>query len=1136
MNKATCKTLLLAFFALSISIGVAQKAYTPYDDFPGMIKTYKPAYQAAYPDWGKKLYQYPVNYFEVVDLYEQSQEKNYKALVRYYKLWKRNIASYVKDDGSIYLPDMEVYYKRQHQLQLDAKNISIDSKSESDWTFLGPKETFWLNESGSSTPPLSCPWQVNVYSFDVSLSEPLILYGGTETGYVNKTIDNGETWQQLGVNYVFGGGVTATVIHPTNSDIVYVSAGNQIHKTIDGGLSWSPLLDAGSQFHADRLIIDPQNPDKLVAAASNGIQISEDAGESWQRNWTTSTWDVAIQAGNSSRIFGITKTGGQFAIVESYDGGASFEIDANFPTDINEVSGGLLAISPADPNMLLAVMLSSDNTPYLYKKNINLESWSLLAEGNSSQFPMNNGQGYFDLVLEISPIDADLIFAGTTTLFKTSDAGASFHAIGGYTGNFSIHPDIQDMKLLPDGNTWVATDGGMTFTNDNFTSTNNYFSRTNGIVGSDMWGFHQGWNEDIVVGGRYHNGNTAIADFYGEKALRMGGAESPTGWMLQGKSRHAAFNDLGNGWILPQTAEGQPEGRFIFSKYPNMDEYGGRRGNMVFHPNYYGHIILGEGDAIWKSIDLGVSYDMLHDFGQRVRYLQMSIHNPEVLYADVVNRGLYRSEDGGLTWELKSSLCSNEYGGSYWKGKLFFALSPTDENHIYACLQNGTWTSDIGEIYYSTDGGDTWDDITYGLTEYTKNIVVQPDAEGNDLVYLFTNSRNGEASKVYVLGENDENWELFNNNYPAGFTANMAIPFFRDSKLRVGGSAGVWESPMAEEVFTPIVNPWIEKAFFDCMEDTLFFEDHSIVNHQGVSWHWEIDPEPIYMEDANIRNPKVVLGNPGDYDVSLTLSIDGNEYSKEIQNMVSTTTCPSIYDCDNPAELPKNIWELVYVDSEEVNYPGLAIMSFDDDFSSIWHTRWSTGNDPYPHEIQIDMGEIYSISKFVYYTRQDGQNGRIKEYELYISEDLSDWGEAVSIGEFVNTAAPQTIVFDEAIKGQYFRLLALSEVNGNDWASAAEFDMVGCIYGVGLEESKKELTPINAFPVPSSGFVSISLPTTQKLNYTIYSSSGRQVQNGLIPNDLQSYTFDISNLTSGIYMISLQSESGTIYRVKIIKE
>ena len=56
-----------------------------------------------------------------------------------------------------------------------------------------------------------------------------------------------------------------------------------------------------------------------------------------------------------------------------------------------------------------------------------------------------------------------------------------------------------------------------------------------------MWGFDQGWNEDVIVGGRYHNGNTAIADFYQPKALRMGGAESPTGWVMKGKSKHVAF-------------------------------------------------------------------------------------------------------------------------------------------------------------------------------------------------------------------------------------------------------------------------------------------------------------------------------------------------------------------------------------------------------------------------------------------------------------------------------------------------------------------------------------------------------------------------------------------------------------------
>ena len=143
-------------------------------------------------------------------------------------------------------------------------------------------------------------------------------------------------------------------------------------------------------------------------------------------------------------------------------------------------------------------------------------------------------------------------------------------------------------------------------------------------MGSDFWGFDQGWNEDIVVGGRYHNGNTAMADFYQEKALRMGGAESPTGWIMKGKSRHAAFDYLGPGWILPSAIDGIPEGRFTFNKYPNMDEYGGRRGNMVFHPNYYEELFVGEGDGIWKSDDMGVNFELLHDFGQRVRYLQIS--------------------------------------------------------------------------------------------------------------------------------------------------------------------------------------------------------------------------------------------------------------------------------------------------------------------------------------------------------------------------------------------------------------------------------------------------------------------------------------------------------------------------------
>ncbi len=1126
--------LISITFLLSLT-GLGQNQFTPYDDCPGIIKSYKPTFQKNYPKWAKMLYQYPVNYHALAAAYKQSKEENkenLKPIVRYYKLWTRKIQPWVLEDGTIQLPNLEKYYQERRTNQLQPR---FQEKTESNWTFIGPKETFWLNESGDVEAPSSCPWQVNIYSFDVAPSNTSVMYCGTETGYVNKSLDQGETWELLGLDYSFGGGITATAIDPQDENTVYVAAGNQIHKTTNGGITWIPLLDADF-FNADQLIIDSSNSNKIAAATSDGIFVSEDAGTTWNHPWTAATYDVAFQPNNSDVIFGLTQSGNSFRVVKSTDGGITFEIQNEFPSNINNQSGGLLAVTPDNPNKLMAVLLSSNNTPYLYSLTIDSNTWELTATGQTNEMELNNGQGYYDLILEISPTDENLIYVGTTTLFKSTNGGASFTVIGGYYGNFAIHPDCQDMKILPNGNVWLATDGGMTLTTDNYLSPNNFTSKSNGIIGSDMWGFDQGWNEDLLVGGRYHNGNTAVADFYQDKALRMGGAESPTGWVMQGKSRHVAFNDLGNGWILPATAEGMPEGRFIFSKYPNMDEYGGRRSNLVFHPNYYGEIYLGADDYLWKSKDMGITWELLYEFENRVRFLQISSANPQVLYVDIRSRGLYRSEDGGITWEQKPALTSAPYGSSYWKGKLHFVISPTDENTLYACLQNGTWSDDLGEVFRSTDGGDTWEDWTGNLSEYTKNLVIQPDAQGYDLVYLFSNTDNGQPAKVYQRGEEDDSWSEFDSGYPSGITVNLALPFFRDSKLRVAGNSGFWESPLAEETFLPIINPWVEKQNYNCLLDTLYFDDHSILNHEGVSWHWEITPPPSYFEDQNIRNPKVVLGSEGAYDVTLTVTKNGETFTKTINNMVTTTTCPSIDDCSNPAAVPKDIWQLVSVDSEETNYPGLATMAFDDDPNTIWHTAWSTGSDPYPHEIIVDMGATYHVSKFTYLTRQDGENGRIKEYELYISEDLADWGDAVSVGEFENTSAPQTLNLEIPKNGRYWKLVCLSEVNGNAWSSAAEFDVVGCTDLFTSVNNFDEDQAFSAYPIPTKNVLNISLPESKIARYSLYSIQGKLVLQGKMNTKSKEFSLDISSLKSGIYFLKLVDFEGREFRIKVVKE
>jgi hypothetical protein len=252
--------------------------------------------------------------------------------------------------------------------------------------------------------------------------------------------------------------------------------------------------------------------------------------------------------------------------------------------------------------------------------------------------------------------------------------------------------------------------------------------------------------------------------------------------------------------------------------------------------------------------------------------------------------------------------------------------------------------------------------------------------------------------------------------------------------------------------------------------------------------------------------------------------------------MVTTTTCPSIYDCNNPDILPKNIWNLLYVDSEELNDPGYAWMSFDDNPGTIWHTCWSTGNPPYPHEIRIDLGQHYKVSKFTYLTRQDSENGRIKDYRLYLSSDTLDWGNPVKTGSFVNTSAPQSVSFDTAVPCRYFRLVALNEVNGNPWASAAEFSLTGCVdypAGSGLGATMKDIT---AYPVPAGGTVTLDIPQAHEYRYEILDPQGRLVGHGSIPGNNSPVNIGLYDLPAGLYFILISSGDGPTFRAKIIKD
>jgi hypothetical protein len=278
------------------------------------------------------------------------------------------------------------------------------------------------------------------------------------------------------------------------------------------------------------------------------------------------------------------------------------------------------------------------------------------------------------------------------------------------------------------------------------------------------------------------------------------------------------------------------------------------------------------------------------------------------------------------------------------------------------------------------------------------------------------------------------------------------------------------------------------------------------------------------------------LGSTGSYNVTLSVLKDGISYTTTIENMVEAVECPSIENCENPAILPKANWSLLFVDSEEINNPGLATMAFDDDPGTIWHTRWSTGSDPYPHEIQIDLGELFNVHEFTYFPRQTGQNGWIDEYELYISEDADNWGPADTIGRFEKSSAPHLVVLHTPATGRYIRLVALSEVNGNAWASAAEFDIKGCFHETTATVGTPKIKTLKAFPVPTKGLFEVSLPSGQLFTYWVYTVSGKHIVNGKSEFGSDTLQVDLSGLQNGMYVIRLVDENGRAYFVKVVKQ
>ena len=134
---------------------------------------------------------------------------------------------------------------------------------------------------------------------------------------------------------------------------------------------------------------------------------------------------------------------------------------------------------------------------------------------------------------------------------------------------------------------------------------------------------------------------------------------------------------------------------------------------------------LSVGDGVYKSTDGGKTWKHcgLRD-GQQIGAVLVHPKDPDRVFVAVLGhpyganaeRGVFRTADGGKTWE--KVLYKNENTGA-----IALAFDPSNPDVIYADLwagrqgpwENGAWQGPGSGLYKSADGGTTWRQLTKGL-------------------------------------------------------------------------------------------------------------------------------------------------------------------------------------------------------------------------------------------------------------------------------------------------------------------------------------------------------------------------------------------------------------------------------------
>ena len=627
-----------------------------------------------------------------------------------------------------------------------------------------------------------------------SSMRPWEYYFGTTGGGVFKTLDGGMTWTPVTDKY-FGGSIGAIAIAESNPDIVYVGTGEEdirgnvthgdgVWKSTDAGKTWS-YAGLGDTQQIGRIRVHPKNPEIVYVAAlghtwgpntERGVFKSENGGKSWRR--------VLYQSDSA--------------------GAVDLAMDAN------------------DPNTLYASFWHAYRQPWklvsggtgsgLFKSTDGGETWK-----NITRNPGLPAGIIGKIGVTVSPVDSKrvwaLIEADSGGVFRSDDAGATWTRTNSernlrqrawyYT---RIYADTKDSNTVYALNTGMyrSTNGGKTFRSISVPHGDNHDLWISPLDNNRMIEANDGGaNVSFNQGRTWTEQDQATAQFYhvvttNHFPYRVCGAQQDNS-TLCGPSRASGgvsieqWYDVGGG-----------ESGYIAVRPDDPD---------IIYAGSYGGLLTrhDQRTGFERNVNPWPDNPMGHDAADAKYRFQwtfpivISPHDPKTLY--VGSSVVFRTRNDGQSFDVISPdltrhdprtlgpsggpITKDQTSVEYYATVFTIAESPVTAGVIWA-------GSDDGLVHVTRENGKSWNNVTPpGMPEWSRVSIIEPSHFSAGTAYVASNHYQMDDFRPYIYRTTDygRTWQLIVNGIPANeFTRVVREDPARRGLLYAGTERGVWVS------------------------------------------------------------------------------------------------------------------------------------------------------------------------------------------------------------------------------------------------------------------------------------------------------------------------------------------------------